>query len=63
MSRVVGSRPWTAHEDIVLQELASSGKYASAIAIELNRSESAIRKRATLLNVKLAKVPRKGPFK
>jgi hypothetical protein len=57
---VVGPRPWTAHEDIVLQRLAAAGKYAAAIAKQIKRSESAIRKRAVLLNVKLAKVQRFG---
>ena len=57
---VVGARPWTAHEDMFLRQLASAGKYAAAIAVEMNRSESAIRKRAVVLNVKLAKVQRFG---
>jgi DNA-binding NarL/FixJ family response regulator len=57
---VVASRPWTPHEDIVLQGLAAVGKYAAAIAAEMNRSESAIRTRAAMLNVKLAKVRRTG---
>ena len=55
---VVGARPWTAHEDMFLRQLAAAGKYASAIAVEMNRSEPAIRKRATLLDIKLAKVQR-----
>ena len=57
---VVGARPWTAHEDMFLRQLASAGKYAAAIAVEMNRSEAAIRKRAVVLNVKLAKVQRFG---
>jgi hypothetical protein len=54
----VGSRPWTAHEDIVLQELASAGKNASTIAVEMNRSEAAIRSHAARLNLTLAKAQR-----
>jgi hypothetical protein len=57
---VVGPRPWTAHEDIVLQRLAAAGKYVAAIAIAMNRSESAIRSHAALLNLTLAKGQR-GP--
>ena len=38
---VVGPRPWTAHEDIVLQRLATAGKYVAAIAAEMTRSEAA----------------------
>jgi hypothetical protein len=30
---VVGLRPWTAHEDMFLRQLASAGKYACAIAL------------------------------
>jgi hypothetical protein len=47
-------RPWTSHEDIVLQRLAAAEKYAVAIAVEMNRSESAIRSRASKLNIMLA---------
>jgi DNA-binding NarL/FixJ family response regulator len=50
---VVAIRPWTSHEDIVLQRLAAAGKYAAAIAAEMNRSESAIRSRAKKLNITL----------
>jgi len=49
------ARPWTSHEDIVLQRLATAGKYAAAIAAEMNRSESAIRSRAKKLNITLAR--------
>ena len=56
----LASRPWTAHEDMFLRQLAAAGKYAAAIAKQMKRSESAIRKRAFLLNVKLAKVQRFG---
>ena len=57
---VVGARPWTAHEDMFLRQLASAGKYASAIAVQMKRSEAAVRKRAAVLNVNLAKVQRFG---
>jgi DNA-binding NarL/FixJ family response regulator len=52
---VLGARPWTSHEDIVLQRLAAAGKYAAAIAKQMKRSESAIRKRAMRLKITLAK--------
>jgi DNA-binding NarL/FixJ family response regulator len=57
---VVAIRPWTSHEDIVLQRLTATGKYAAAIAAEMNRSEAAIRTHASLLNLTLAKRQR-GP--
>ena len=43
---VLRARPWTSHEDIVLQRLAAAGKHAAAIAAEMNRSKSAVRSRA-----------------
>ena len=55
---VLGARRWTAHEDMFLRQLAAAGEYAAAIAAEMNRSESAIRKRATRLNITLARVQR-----
>jgi DNA-binding NarL/FixJ family response regulator len=57
---VLRARLWTSHEDIVLQELAAAGKYAAAIAAEMNRSEATIRSHAALLNLTLAKGQR-GP--
>jgi hypothetical protein len=57
---VLRARPWTSHEDIVLQRLAAAGKHVAAIAAEMNRSESAIRSHAALLNLTLAKGQR-GP--
>ena len=57
---VVAIRPWTSHEDIVLQRLAAAGKYLAAIAAEMTRSEAAIRSHASLLNLTLAKGQR-GP--
>jgi DNA-binding NarL/FixJ family response regulator len=57
---VVAIRPWTSHEDIILQRLAAAGKYVAAIAAEMNRSEAAIRSHARLLNLTLAKGQR-GP--
>ena len=56
----LASRPWTAHEDMFLRQLAAAGKYAAAIAVEMKRSESAIRNRATKMKVTLAKVRRTG---
>ena len=57
---VLRARPWTSHEDIVLQRLAAAGKYAAAIAAEMTRSEATIRIHAALLNLTLAKGQR-GP--
>jgi DNA-binding NarL/FixJ family response regulator len=57
---VLRARPWTSHEDIVLQRLAAAGKYAAAIATEMARSEATIRIHASLLNLTLAKGQR-GP--
>jgi hypothetical protein len=54
------ARPWTPHEEAVLQRLAAAGKYAAWIAADMNRSESAIRSRAALLNLMLPRTPR-GP--
>ena len=36
---VLRARPWTSHEDIVLQRLAAAGKYLAAIAAEMTRSD------------------------
>jgi DNA-binding NarL/FixJ family response regulator len=52
---VLRARPWTSHEDIVLQRLAATGKYVAAIAAEMTRSEAAIRSHAALLNLTVAK--------
>jgi len=56
MSPVVASPPWTPYEDDLLREMTLSGKYAATIAVQLTRSEAAIRKRAARLNLTLAKV-------
>jgi hypothetical protein len=59
---VVASRPWTPHDELRLQQLAAAGKHAAEIAGELNRSESAVRSRAKVLNVKIAKMHgKRGP--
>ena len=57
---VVANRPWTSHEDIILQRLAAAGKYLAAIAAEMTRSEATIRTHAARLNLTLAKGQR-GP--
>jgi C4-dicarboxylate-specific signal transduction histidine kinase len=54
------ARPWTSHEDIILQRLAATGKYVATIAAEMNRNEAAIRRHASFLNLTLAKGQR-GP--
>jgi hypothetical protein len=45
---------WTPHEDERLRALAFSGTTAAKIAEQLNRSEGAVRKRATRLNIVLS---------
>jgi hypothetical protein len=57
---VVANRPWTSHEDIILQRLAAAGKYHAAIAAEITRGEATIRTHAALLNLTLTKEQR-GP--
>jgi hypothetical protein len=63
MTPVVGSLPWTPEENNLLRELALSGKHAAAIAGQMKRSESAIRKHAVRLNLTLAKVQRRPKAK
>jgi hypothetical protein len=55
MTRRVGGRPWTPQEDVILRELAAAGKRVFAIAIEMNRSEAVIRRRAKEESIKIAK--------
>jgi hypothetical protein len=45
---------WTPYEDERLRALALSGTTAAKIAEQLNRSEGAVRKRATRLNIVLS---------
>jgi hypothetical protein len=45
MGRVSG-RPWSSQDDILLRDLAAAGKHVVTIAVEMNSSESVIRKRA-----------------
>jgi hypothetical protein len=55
---VVGARPWTAHEDMFRRQLAASGNCAARIAVDMDGSEAAIRKRAATLSVELANMQR-----
>ena len=57
---VAAIRPWTSHEDIILQRFAAAGKYVAAIAAEMTRGEATIRTHAALLKLTLAKGQR-GP--
>jgi len=50
---VVASPPWTAEEDEKLRALANGRESAVGIAIELNRSVCAIRRRANVLKILL----------
>ncbi|WP_159008966.1 hypothetical protein [Bradyrhizobium sp. S69] len=54
MSKVRG-RPWTSQDDLLLRNLTAAGKNAFTIAVEMNRSESVIRRRAKESDLKIAK--------
>jgi hypothetical protein len=47
--------PWTPEKDGLLRSLAAAGESAVAIATLLKRSHHAVRKRADLLEIKLAR--------
>ena len=47
--------PWSAEEEDLLRSLAAAGESAAAIATLLKRSHHAVRKRADLLEIKLAR--------
>jgi hypothetical protein len=46
---------WTPEEDGLLRSIGAAGESAVAIAILLKRSHHAVRKRADLLEIKLAR--------
>jgi hypothetical protein len=46
---------WSAEEEDLLRSLAAAGESAAAIAILLNRTPHAVRKRAHVLKIKLAR--------
>jgi hypothetical protein len=48
---------WSAEEEDLLRSLAAAGESATAIATLLKRSHHAVRKRAHLLEIKLARSP------
>lgn len=50
-----GSRPWTSEDDHRLRELAAAATVISEMEKQLNRSSAAIRTRATVLKIRLAK--------
>jgi hypothetical protein len=53
---------WSAEEEELLRSLAAAGESAVAIATLLKRSHHAVRKRADLLEIKLARsLPRPKP--
>jgi hypothetical protein len=60
MGRVSG-RPWTSDDDILLRDLAAAGKYVVTIAVEMNRSESVIRKRAKDSDLEIVKKAKGKP--
>jgi hypothetical protein len=46
--------PWSAEDDNLLRELASSGESAAEIAKHMNRTTGSVRNRASKLNIPLA---------
>jgi hypothetical protein len=48
---------WTPYEDGLLRSMGAAGESAAAIATLLKRSPDAVRKRARLLKIKLARSP------
>ncbi len=48
---------WSAEEEELLRSLAAAGESAAAISTLLKRSHHAVRKRAHLLEIKLARSP------
>jgi hypothetical protein len=48
---------WSAEEDELLRSMGAAGESAAAIATLLKRSHHAVRKRAHLLEIKLARSP------
>jgi DNA-binding NarL/FixJ family response regulator len=44
---------WSAEEEAVLREMAAQGKKRLLIALRLRRSESAVKRRATVLGLRL----------
>jgi hypothetical protein len=58
---MVEGRPWTSDDDVLLRHLASLGKYVVTIAVEMNRSESGIRKRAKDNGLEIAKKAKGKP--
>jgi hypothetical protein len=47
--------PWTSEEERLLRSMAAAGESAAAIATLLNRAPHAVRKRAHVLNITLAR--------
>jgi hypothetical protein len=57
----VSGRPWTSQDDVLLRDLASAGKHVVTIAVEMNRSESVIRKRAKDSDLEIVKKAKGKP--
>jgi IS30 family transposase len=51
----IGGRPWTTQDDDLLQKLAADGMSAPAIAAEMSRSDTTIRRRAKEIEVEIRK--------
>ena len=59
-SPIITGPSWTSEDDGLLRSMAASGESSDAIGKLLNRTASAIRKRARTLQIKLAR-SRPGP--
>jgi hypothetical protein len=49
--------PWTPEKDGLLRSMAAAGESTTAIATLLKRTPDAVRRRARLLKIKLARSP------
>jgi hypothetical protein len=57
LSPTITGAPWTPADDDELRTLAAAGESCSMIAELLKRSPSAVRKRARMMKIKLARSP------
>jgi hypothetical protein len=49
--------PWTPEEDRLLRSMAAAGESTAAMATRLKRTPEAVRRRARLLKINLARSP------
>jgi hypothetical protein len=57
--RRFSARPWTQAEDDELRVLANAGASSRAIGMKMNRTEIAVRSRASRLNIILGRIRRR----